>query len=150
MMPNTIKYIFTLVYAAYFLLAGVGYNVVKYCSQTCAKEGIEVVAFNTFSKTHHHSHFTVFQNQKDDITCKDVKHSPTGCHLLRLNIDTPSFQAIQKLSVNTTNSIVLFYNSVNFFTETPELANQSIIHPPNSYFCPTGRDLITLHVVYLI
>jgi len=108
MLAKSLKYLFTILSAAYFLLVGTGYNVVNYCCQTCANEGIEAVATSSCNAVHHHSHSSHRQQQNSDITCSDVNHNPAGCHLLRLIIDTPFIHTTQKLPVNTHRQFVLY------------------------------------------
>lgn len=150
MKAKSIKYLFTFLSAAYFLLAGAGYNVVNYCCQTCENEGIEAVSTSSCNDVHNHSHSSDRHQPNGDMSCSDVNHHPAGCHLLRLNIDIPSIQTTQELSVNTINFCNLFHTSVNFLIEVPEIASQNIVHPPNGYFLSTGREIITYHAVLLI
>jgi len=150
MLAKSLKYLFTILSAAYFLLVGTGYNVVNYCCQTCANEGIEAVATSSCNAVHHHSHSSHRQQQNSDITCSDVNHNPAGCHLLRLIIDTPFIHTTQKLPVNTILTGNLFYTCVNLLNETPKFTGLNVIHPPNVYFFSSGREIITLHSVFLI
>jgi len=150
MLAKSIKYLFTILSAAYFLLAGSGYNVVNYCCQTCASEGIEAVATSSCNAVHHHSHSSDCQHQNNDITCSDANHHPDGCHLLRLNIDTPSIQSTQELPINTIFAANLFYTCVNLLNQTPELISLNVIHPPDGNPLSSGREIITLHAVLLI
>ena len=150
MMAQSIKYLFTFISAAYFLLVGTGYNVVNYCCNACANEGIEAVATSSCNSVHHHSHSTNHFHTNGDMSCSDFNHHPAGCHLLRINTDIPSFQTTLDKSFNTINSFNLFYKVVNYSTEKFELTSQDIVHPPNGYLLSTGREIITFQAVLLI
>ncbi|MEI7503611.1 MAG: hypothetical protein WCJ61_10040 [Paludibacter sp.] len=150
MNSRAIKYIFTFLFAAYFLLAGVGYNVVSYCCQYCENEGIEVVATSSCNSLHQHSNSVPAEYQKDDLTCADVHHTPSGCHLLRLNIDVPSIQSTPELLVNPQTINDLFCTSINLLSSKQVLIFQNAIHPPNGFLLSSGRDIITYHAVFLI
>ncbi|MFA6582058.1 MAG: hypothetical protein WCS79_09665 [Paludibacter sp.] len=150
MMAKIIKFLFTVVSAAYFMFAGTGYNVVNYCCQSCAQEGIEAVATNSCNAIHHHLHSTNHAHQKNDIACNNINHHPTGCHLLRLTIDTPSVQTTREATVDTINYCKLFYTSLNFLNEIPAISCINAIQPPDGYFLSSGREIITFHAVLLI
>lgn len=150
MNSKTINHIFTILFAAYFLFAGVGYNVVNYCCQTCENEGIEVVASSSCNSLHQHSSTQTSHHQNDDLTCSDIHHNPAGCHLLRLNIDVPSIQPSPDLLVNTLIVSELFYSSVNLLTTKQILIYQNANHLPNGFLLSSGRDIITLQAVLLI
>jgi len=150
MKAKPIKYFFVLLSAAYFLFAGTGYNVVNYCCQTCANEGIETVATSSCTTVHNHTHSNDHNLQNGDMSCSDVNHQPATCHLLRLSIDIPAFQTTQELSAATINSCNLFYTSVLFLIVNPEIETQNIVHPPEGYFLSSGREIITYHAVLLI
>ena len=150
MKAKPVKYFFTLLSAAYFLFAGTGYNVVNYCCQICANEGIETVATSSCNAVHHHTHSNDHNPQNGDMSCSDVNHQPTSCHLLRLSIDIPIFQTTQELSVNTINSCNLLFTSVLFLNVKPVINVQNTAYPPGGYFLSTGREIITYHAVLLI
>ena len=150
MMAKIIKFFFTFVSAAYFLFAGTGYNVVNYCCQTCAQEGIEAVATNSCNAIHHHLHSTNHAHQNNDIACSNINHHPTGCHLLRLNIDTPSVQTTREAIVSTINHCNLFFTTLNLLNEIPANTCIKTIQPPDGYFLSSGREIIIFHAVLLI
>jgi len=147
---KAIKHIFTFLSAAYFLIAGMGYNVVNYCCQTCANEGIEAVATSSCTALHQHSNLPNNQHQNDDLTCNDVHHNPTGCHLLRLNIDIPSIQSASKLLVKPLIIRDLYFTFVTLLSTKQVLIFQNAIHPPNGFLLSSGRDVITFQAVLLI
>jgi len=150
MILKAIKHIFTYLFTGYFLMAGVGYNVVNYCCQTCANEGIEAVASSSCNTLHQQSDTHSFEHENDDLTCSDVHHNPAGCHLLRLNIDVPPIQSVPGLLVNSIVFNNLFCTSINLLTSKQVLIYQNAIHPPNGFLHSSGRDIITFQAVFLI
>ena len=144
------KYIFSCFFAAYFILAGAGYNVINYCCQSCSDEGIETIANVSCEAVHHHQHTKTSDNSNGDISCTDVNHHPDTCHLLRLSIDTPSVQTAHNFSSYHIPVIDLF-NNLNFnFTKISSLESKHPTHPlPNQFFA-SGRDILTYHAVLII
>lgn len=150
MKATILKNIIVFLSAAYFLFAGLGINFINYCCQTCANEGIESVAIHSCSTLHHHSHSNEKQNQEDDITCEKVDHHPSGCHLVRLKVDTAPIISISGLSNNTIFSSNLFSNFENNFISRQLESQLYSNQPPNNLFQPSGREIITFHAVLLI
>jgi hypothetical protein len=149
MMIKHLKYTVVYFFTAYFLLAGAGYNVVSYCCQPCANEGIEAVATNSCFAVHHHNHAK--QNpQHDDLACDDSNHHPENCHLLRLNTDVPSVQLVSKLLIKQIPISDLFVLNLSFQNEKRELFVQNNIPPPDGDVLKTGRSILTFHAVLLI
>jgi hypothetical protein len=149
MMIKHLKYVVVYFFAAYFLMAGAGYNVVSYCCQPCASEGIEAVATNSCFTVHHHNHSK--QNlQHYDLTCDDLNHHPENCHLLRLNTDVPSVQLVSKLLIKQIAISDLFVLNVLFQNEKRELFVQNDIPPPDVDVLKTGRSILTSNAVLLI
>lgn len=149
-MIKIFKYIFSYFFAAYFILAGVGYNVINYCCQNCSDEGIETIANVSCEAVHHHEHTKIPENNNGDLSCNDVNHHPDTCHLLRLSIDTLSVQTAHNFSTYQIHVIDLF-NNLNFnYTNnsSPEL-NHSNQLLSNQFFA-SGRDIITFHAVLII
>jgi len=150
MLTQSIKYLFTFFSATYFLLAGVGYNVVNYCCSSCAEVGIEEIAYRSCNEIHHHDHSKNADHQQDDIACANGNHHPDGCHLLRVKVDIPSVQAIQEISDTKINYIHLFYTFVNLLTEPDEFTHHNILLPPDLYVQSSGREILAFHAVLLI
>jgi len=101
-MKKFLSHIATSVLAFYFLVAGTGFNVVKYCCDSCSVHGIVEVARQSCGTFHH------YQQQKhsddccetgkesahdEDLSCSNENHHPQGCHLLRLTTETPTLVA---------------------------------------------------------
>ena len=150
MKANILKNTIIFLSAAYFLFAGLGINFVNYCCQTCANEGIESVAIHSCSALHHHSHSKEKQIQEDDITCEKVDHHPAGCHLVRLKVDTAPIISISSLSNNTIFLSNLFSSLENNFISIRFESQLHSNQPPDNFFQPSGREIITSHAVLLI
>jgi hypothetical protein len=150
MLKNQLKYLFTFLAAAYFLLAGMGYNVVRYCCQTCANEGIEEVALSSCNSVHKHEHSNNNHPENDDMACADTNHQPSGCHLLRLSIDTPSIQVADNNLIEPCKIIDWFYVISNLISNQTKVSIYNSSSPPETAFYFTGRELMTLHAVFLI
>jgi hypothetical protein len=149
MMIKRLKYIVVYFFAAYFIVAGAGFNVVSYCCEPCAAEGIEAVATNSCFAVHHHNHIS--QNpQHEDLACDDSNHHPENCHLLRLNTDVPSFHLISKLLLKQLVITDLVVLNIVFQNEKRELFVQNNIPPPDVDVQKSGRSILAFHAVLLI
>jgi len=145
-----IKYCISIFAATYFLVAGMGYNVVNYCCETCAYEGIAEVELVSCNAIHHNSTSPISTFDKNDKSSNEVLNDLDSCELLRLKTDIAT-TIVQKPSFE--NSV----KHINSFNLIPELAInetkpgiQSVIHPPDNYLITSGRTKITLHAVLLI
>lgn len=132
------------------MLAGVGYNVVNYCCQICASEGIEEVASSTCNDVHKLLYSETKHTESEDMACTDTNHQPSGCHLLRLSIDTPSLQVADNNLIEPYTTIDSYYLTLNFISDQQSVLLQNCIHPPDTAFHYSGREITTLHAVFLI
>jgi len=148
MSSKAIKHIITILFATYFLLVGVGYNVVSYCCNSCADAGIEEVANSSCRDVHHQDNDNCCDEKSNDLTCQNTNHLPSSCHLLRLNTDIPSIQSNNFFS--QINSIDFFFPILIFLAEHPVLDAHLIIQPPESHFPSSGREILALNAVLLI
>jgi len=79
------------------MIAGLGFNVINYCCNTCEEHGIVEVAVNSCGELHHNEsnccdtkHNKHSENANHDLTCTNISHHPDSCHLLRVNVETPT------------------------------------------------------------
>lgn len=144
------KYLFVILSAAYFLLAGAGYNIVNYCCDSCAHAGIEEVANTSCDALHKHEHESACQHEQEDLACTNINHHTDGCHLLRVKVDTPAIQTTAQLLNNTIQSIDLFYVSEIFSVKFAPEFLRTTVPPPNLFVHSTGREILALHAVLLI
>lgn len=131
-------------------MAGAGYNVVNYCCQPCAEEGIEAVATKSCSDVHQHTHDKQKTNQQDDLTCSDLNHHSENCHLLRLNTDVPSFQAHSLLKFQQIPPVDLFISDFVFRIEKAVSLTQNNLPPPEMAVHKSGRAMLAFHATLLI
>lgn len=150
MVKKGFLYIAIVLFATYFLMAGIGFNVVKYCCNSCADAGIVALANGSCEDVHHHSANLNNHHQSNDIACSNIEHQPNGCHLLRLFIDTPSVVVKPHAVDSTINSVDLFYAFENNLTQRSLFSTLSISPPLDYCFFSSGREIITLHAVLLI
>lgn len=144
-------YIFVILSAAYFLIAGAGYNIIQYCCDSCAHSGIEEVAHISCDSLHKHQHATATpHDHDDDMACSNVGHNANGCHLLRVKVDIPSIQSTSQLTGNSIQNIDLLYVSEVLFAISGPESFRNTIPPPNSHILASGRELLALHAVLLI
>jgi hypothetical protein len=150
MVKKGLIYIVTILFATYFLMAGIGFNVVKYCCNSCADAGIVALANGSCEAVHHHSPDLKNNHQRSDIACSNIEHQPNSCHLLRLYINTLSVVAKPIPVDNTINSIDLFYAFQNNLTLRSLFPILSVSQPPDYCLFSSGREIITRHSVLLI
>jgi len=148
-MSKYLKYLLIYFFASYFLMAGAGYNVVNYCCQTCANEGIEAVSTSSCFAVHHHIS-TKTNAQRPDLTCSDLNHHSENCHLFRLSTDIPSFHAIKQADIKQLPVVNLFYGVTSILRNENEFLAQNNIPPPNQRLQRAGRSILTLHATFLI
>ena len=145
-----LKYIFTYLSVAYFLVGGTGFNVVNYGCQSCKNEGIEMVAADSCFAIHHNVRPTSLEKQHSDLYCADINKHLEDCQFMRLNTDIPSFQGMNKLLIEQINMVYLFNTLYNFFTEKTELSNPIGIPTSENYLSMSGRSILTFHAVLII
>lgn len=149
-MIHAIKHSISLILMLFFTLAGNGFNVINYCCDTCAESGIIKVATHSCAELHdghtsdccanmhHHT------NEQADIACSIVEHMNDGCHLLRINTETPTFHL-----TTTTESVQLslLYSIVpdfsNLLTDFNYTGYNSLSPPPLLRSRNTGRIILT-------
>jgi hypothetical protein len=149
MIKNLLTYIFSYLFCIYFLMAGAGFNVVSYCCETCANEGIESVANNSCFAVHHHNHTKQCVNH-DDLTCNDLNHQPDSCHLYRINTDIPSNNAGLSLIIKQLLVTDFVIPKILYLTCNSELFVWKNNSPHNIAFVQTGRAILACKAVLII
>jgi len=145
-----LKSIFVYLSAVYFLIGGVGYNVVNYCCQTCAGEGIEEIATSSCFSIHHHTKNKDTHQKHKDLFCSDINQHIDNCQFLRINTDIPSFHSKLQSHLEHKFQINLF-NSVNIFlSDKIETIIDYNIPPPESLLSLSGRSILTSIAVLII
>ena len=121
-MAKLVKYIFILMSATYFLFAGMGYNVVKYCCKGCEAEKI-----NSF--------------------CSDKSKT---CKFFRVMLDVPVINPVNPLALHAVKRFVLPYFSTQLSINQRKFIYSEIYFPPNNQRVSKGRDILSIKVILLI
>ena len=150
-------HIISFVLALFFLVAGSGFNVIKFCCDICSEHGIEEVTLKSCSSFHHQKSDCCessenHENEIDtDIACSDVNHQTDGCHILRLNVETPII--VYSLSDNTRITNIQLLKSTFIFIFDFTISTDShlfLTHAPPLFSLPTGRDILSAKSVLII
>jgi len=145
-MTKTIKYIFIFLSASYFLIAGTGYNVVKYCCESCKKNDNILV-----------EHKPIKENcckrenplETENGTCNVFTRS-MKCFFMRVNVDTPLLETLN-VSVNPAIKYInLNFSIYNLILNGNKIVQNEIFPPPEYKIPLTGREILTLKAVLLI
>lgn len=145
-----VKHIFIYLSVIYFLIGGMGFNVVNYCCQTCEKEGIEEIASSSCYNVHHHFKNKDTHQEHKDLLCDDLNQHIDNCSFLRVNTDTPSFQPAHQFQLEQIYSVTLFNFSLLFSDENNQVSEKNNIPPPDNLLSTSGRSILTFHAVLLI
>lgn len=159
MLKKLFTYSFSFLLAAYFTIAGLGYNVIHYCCSECAEAGIEKVASLSCEGIHH-------QHNDADTKCScgcsaESSNSPShegialnqpaddACGLMRVNLDTPNMIEFEESAVLPFAFILSDLFDV-FDFETIISLEKDNFAPPNLIIPYSGRDILTKHAVLRI
>jgi hypothetical protein len=153
-MVKTIKYIFVILSAAYFLLAGTGYNVTKYCCNGCKIKVVQKSEQIAFHKERLPFKTNCCEKkepiQDANTTCLVVNKHTEKCFFIRITVDIPTTEAFVDLFNHSVKQIELFYTLIPDLKMNQQLVYENIYPPPNPLFLKTGRELLALKAVLLI
>ena len=153
-MAKQIKHIFTLLTAAYFLFAGLGYNVAKYCCKGCKSQKTETNMSGFCKMERQPIKNKCCQHREPNIeknaNCFELKQHSKMCFFMRLNVDVPSIETINITLHSSVKCIDLFYTTMRNLKIDQQLVCQKNYPPPNHYFLKTGREILALKAVLLI
>jgi len=160
MKQNSLKYQFTALLAAlYFIVAGIGHNVVDYCCSSCETVGIEFIAHHSCSEAHHADSSKSNDNHVHDTCCStDFSTSNTvnacpiegKCELTRFQLDTfySLTTAIQLqvpvLEIDSAEPPFISFSYCNY------LAEKILYYPPPESDVLSGRSILSLKSVLVI
>lgn len=156
-MKKYLSNIVALILATFFFFSGSGLNIVKYCCDICSEHGIQEVAANSCSSFHHDESQCCETNPNhaddshDDMACSNTSQQPKGCHILRLNVETPTIVTFNQLKVYDTNFHVLFLNVL--FSKITLIDNCTVhynFHSPPNFTLHTGREILSNKSVLII
>ena len=156
------KYILPYFFIGYFLVAGMGYNVVNYCCQMCSDIGLESVVTESCHVSHasqaverHACHC----DDKENATCTaeaDVEAltniSPNSkCTFLRVNLDAFSIDSDNFDGIRTYHHFgVDLFLPAHIFAVNSLLSTCSSNSSPPKYICANGRKILSLKSVLII
>lgn len=151
-MKTIIQNIVVTYFGLYFLIAGMGFNVVNYCCEQCEDEGIESVALNTCEAVHHHQSDCCNHESTEDVACSDLNHHPNSCHMMRLRVEVPPIASAIQLKFNTNFVVILFAVAQNLLIESQNVSKflVSALPPPDNVLCHDGREILTSKAVLII
>lgn len=143
------------VLAVYFLFAGMGWNLVRFCCTACEHAGIEQVAVRSCSAIHHHSGPEALPSGGcRDFACSDLQHhTEECCHLLRLVLDNTVLQ--QKQNVPSVAEFVVAADALTPDSSCNPFAFLAqgmpvCAFPESIFFCPPGKDLLPRICIWII
>jgi hypothetical protein len=150
-MAKLIKYLFIIMSATYFLFAGTGYNVVKYCCKGCQTEKI-----NSFCNE------KLILKSKPECCAKKVEntinkeiiglfnHNSKTCQFFRVMLDVPVINTINLLTTHYVRRINLYYLSTQISINQHQSIYSEIYPPPNNKSVISGREILALKAVLII
>jgi hypothetical protein len=155
-----LKYIFTVASVIYFILAGTGYNIAKYCCNDCEDAGMEFIAHHSCESVHHeanqenhemcctHDSEIQFKIIETDLPSCDNENS---CDITRVKLDDFSPSQLRLINDQTFK----FVSNAEFSISKLSSINYSQFHNRINYTPPdinqrSGRQLLTLKAVLII
>ena len=156
-MKVLLQHIFSLFFGLYFLLAGTGFNIVKYCCNSCEEQGIENIALHSCEAVHHHesSCCNDLENhhaETQDLACENPTHHPETCHMLRLKVEIPVITSAFELKSIENFDFNLFACTLNhsFDTVSPLETTNTNLPPPDELLYLAGREILSTKSVLII
>ena len=157
-MKQIFIHITILILSCYFLIAGLGFNVINYCCNTCEAHGIVEVASNSCGELHHaetdccesseHHHES---DSTNDLTCTNLTHHPNSCHLLRVNVETPTIVVaiVEKIQLKGVNLLLPVLFEILTISDSTESKFFTAYSPPDTPL-KAGRSILTAKSVLII
>jgi len=146
-MKKYIKYIFSTLFGIYFLFAGSGFNVIRYCCQSCADEGIEAMA----ATMHKHEVKSCCETMANDQATSAIQQPVECCHIERLAVEVSPIVVASELVHRSVFDLNLFFTENFLNLQDVKLIKHfaDSFTPPNHLPC-SGRDVLTQKSVLLI
>lgn len=143
------KYSVVSILAVLFIYAACGYNLAKYCCNTCEAEGIESI-INEPCHTEASTCCSTKHEENNKSECTDDCATNT-CILYHLKVDDSIlFSAEKRHTSNETYNIVLFANSLDFsFSTTPNVV-KNVLQPPDNPHPLAGRAMLNSNCILRI
>ena len=143
---------FSIFFGIYFLIAGLGFNVINYCCQNCAANGIEAMKTHSCDLSHKQEEKSCCDDSFNEFSNFIELNQPEECcHLERLHVDISTlvvrFEFAGQLLVFSNLFIV---EDVFKLQKTDSFKLQADIFSPPNLPYPSGREILTLKAVLLI
>lgn len=150
-MKTILKHISVISLAVFFAVAGNGFNIIQYCCNLCYEHGIEEVAKNSCQSFHHEDNSCCdYETEQtsdthDDIACTNISHHPNGCHILRLNVETPTIvdNFVKKITLPVVQLFCSAIPTAELFKFEDVGLTDNFLYPPD-ITPPDGRKILSL------
>ena len=151
-MKRILMHIISLMFAAYFFVAGLGFNIIDYCCSSCREAGIEFIAANSCFDVH---------NQKRDTCCSTEHHDEDysvsithshedHCSINSFYVETPVVSSTsQMFSAPIFKLVVALVEVKELFVETSVTENFYLKYPP-PLLTSSGRNILSQKSVLII
>ena len=162
MKSHFFKYLFSITFAAYFLFAGTGFNVIRYCCAGCESEGIQNIVLESINSSSHEdccAEVAALAESSDqdcgsniDFAIDDPARLASGCHLFRISNETPIFENDIHTYTDFGKLILHFAipACVVGFELQPHVTLTFSNSPPDFNIPSSGRDILTQKSVLII
>lgn len=146
-MKKYIKYILSTLFGIYFLFAGLGFNVIRYCCQSCADEGIEAMA----TTMHKHETESCCEAMPNEQATLAIEQPIECCQIERLAVEVSPIVVASELAHRLVIDLNLFFTESFLNLQDVNLIKHfaDSYTPPNHLPC-SGRDVLTQKSVLLI
>lgn len=166
-MTKRTNYLFAILAAAYFMFAGTGYNVVKFCHKGCKMMATQVAAEPSCHKAQPTAETEGCckkkQSAKKDNCCKKMHliknleeifltfyKNKDGCFFVRASVDIPLEVTAYNFNSNEVKCIDLIYNTLQDQLRNQDVVYDQIYPPPELGFFTSGREILTQKSVLII
>lgn len=154
-MKRYFQHITSFLLAIYFLIAGLGFNIINYCCNGCREAGIEYVAAHSCFDVHRHDGDVCCSTNHNSTDDKENTYSITHshadhCSVNRFNVETPTVSAnTQILSRQIFTYVAIVFEVNKFLNIASETENYYLKFPP-PLLTLSGRNLLSLKSVLII
>lgn len=153
---SLLKKILSLALAMYFLVAGMGFNIVKYCCSYCESEGLTHFASHSCSSLHHEKKQLCCSNEIEklnfDLIAVDSYHLTceidNTCSITRVQTDVFSFLSKIHHELLLIEAETFFLSSINSVWLANDILHPTNLSPPENFI--SGRKILTFNSVLLI
>lgn len=153
-MAKFTKYMFILLSATYFLFAGSGYNIVKYCSEGCKRVEIESTKRSSCAMKAVPLKGSCCEKEESEpdkkMSNNHMSHHSDDCCFKRVGVDIPLVETQKVVSKCVIKSIDLWNVIFSKPCSNKNIALRTVYPPPSNFFPMTGREILALKAVLLI